>query len=194
MANTPETSTTLLRDIASSAQHARWAEFHSRYEPMMRAFLQSRFPSLDADDVIQEVFVALTKILPNYSYNPKENGFFHNYLTGVVRNKALKALVSKEREELVKKRAAAEMSAATPERDSEYKSWRESIYEIALQQFLADESIQDRTKQVFVRLTVNGEKPEDIARSLGITRASIDNMKARATARLKALVDSLKDL
>ena len=29
---------------------------------MMRSYLQSRFPSLDADDIIQETFVALAKI------------------------------------------------------------------------------------------------------------------------------------
>ena len=29
----PTTSTTLLRDIASSAENARWGEFFSRYEP-----------------------------------------------------------------------------------------------------------------------------------------------------------------
>ncbi len=194
MAKAPETSTTLLRDVASGAQHARWAEFHARYEPMMRAFLLARFPSIDADDVIQEAFAALAKALPKYKYNPKENGHFHNYLTGVARNKALKELAARERERKIKERAAAQMAVQDAIRGDDLKSWRESIYEIALQQFLSDESVHERTKQVFVRLTIDGEKPEAVARSLGITRASVDSMKARATARLRACVESLKHL
>lgn len=49
----PKTSTTLLLDVAQS-QHARWAVFLARYEPMMRTFMRSNFPSLEADDIIQE--------------------------------------------------------------------------------------------------------------------------------------------
>jgi len=46
---TPETSTTLLRDIASSAENARWGEFCARYEPMMRGYLREHFPYVEAD-------------------------------------------------------------------------------------------------------------------------------------------------
>ena len=87
----PDTSTTLLRDVADS-QHARWAVFYSRYQPMMRSYLRARFPAVDADDVIQETFAALVKLLPDYKYDPKKKGSFHNFLTGVLRNKALCAL------------------------------------------------------------------------------------------------------
>ena len=88
----PTTSTTLLRDIAQDAQHARWSEFVTRYRPMMEAFMRERFPSLEADDVIQETLIALCRVLPSYRYAPDEKGHFHNYLTGILRNKALRQL------------------------------------------------------------------------------------------------------
>ena len=50
----PETSTTLLKNLAQDAQHVRWGEFVARYRPMMEAFLRKRFPDLEADDIIQE--------------------------------------------------------------------------------------------------------------------------------------------
>ena len=50
MATIPETSTTLLRDLAQETPHARWDEFVRRYRPMMEAFMQERFPSVEADD------------------------------------------------------------------------------------------------------------------------------------------------
>ena len=188
----PDTSTTLLRDVADS-QHARWAVFHSRYEPMMQAFMRERFPSLDADDIIQETFLALAKVLPRYAYNPKENGHFHNYLTGILRNKALKALAARTRDAKLKERAVGSRVPRDLENDAADKAWRESIYEIALQQLLADDSIHERTKQVFVRLAVDGEKPEAIAASFGIKRGAIDMMKARCIKRLQELVEALRD-
>ncbi len=191
-AGVPDTSTTLLRDVADS-QHARWAVFHSRYEPMMQAFMRERFPSLDADDIIQETFLALAKILPRYAYNPKENGHFRNYLTGILRNKALKALAARTRDEKLKERAV--VGSRVPrdrEGDADYKAWRESIYEIALQQLLLDDSIHERTKQVFVRLAIKGEKSDNVAASLGISRETANRTKERMVERLRNLVDDLK--
>ena len=68
----PETSTTLLRDLAQDSQHARWAEFVERYRPMMEAFMRERFPTVEADDVIQETLIALIETLPVYHYSPEE--------------------------------------------------------------------------------------------------------------------------
>ena len=88
----PETSTTLLRDVAGDSKHARWSEFVDRYRPMMEAYMRERFPSVEADDTIQETLIALIKTFPVYHYSPEEKGSFHNYLTGILRNKALRQL------------------------------------------------------------------------------------------------------
>jgi RNA polymerase sigma factor (sigma-70 family) len=186
-----DTSTTLLRNVADT-QHARWAVFHSRYEPMMRAFIKSRFPSVDADDVIQETFVALARAIPHYTYNPKENGHFRNYLTGILRNKALKALARRQRDSFLNEQAAAEIVGGASANEIDYREWRESVYEIALQQLLADESIHERTKQVFVRLAIDGEKPEAVAESLGIPYNTVIRIRKRAIARLRSYVEAMK--
>lgn len=186
-----DTSTTLLRNVADT-QHARWAVFHSRYEPMMRAFIKSRFPSVDADDVIQETFVALARAIPHYTYNPKENGHFRNYLTGILRNKAIKALACRQRDSFLCEQAAAEIVGGASANEIDYREWRESVYEIALQQLLTDESIHERTKQVFVRLSIDGEKPEAVAESLGIPYNTVIKIKERAIARLRSYVEAMK--
>ena len=84
----PTTSTTLLRDVGSSANNARWGEFVERYHGMMVAYLKANFPSLEAEDIVQETLMALSVIMPNYRYDPEAKGYFHNYLTGILRNKA----------------------------------------------------------------------------------------------------------
>ena len=72
------------------------------------------------------------------------------------------------------------------------QAWREALLEIALQQLMNDESIQSRTRQVFLRVAVNGEKPDDVAAAFGIERNAVDQIKNRMTARLRELVAALE--
>ena len=186
----PTTSTTLLRELAQDSQHARWGEFVARYRPMMEAFMRERFPSLDADDVIQETLIELIRVFPVYRYSPKEKGHFHNYLTGILRHRAFRMMDEERRRE----KLGDDMRGVCPQTaaECEEKEWRESLLEIALQQLLADCSIHERTRLVFARVAVNGEKPEDVAAAFGIERNAVDQMKSRMMARLKELVAALE--
>ena len=190
----PTTSTTLLRDLAQDSQHARWGEFVARYRPMMEAFMRERFPSLDADEVIQETLIELIRVFPVYRYSPGEKGHFHNYLTGVLRHRALRMIGETETRAL-RQRKYAEDAAVDCQRSvasDDDATWRESLMEIALQQLLSDQTVHERTRLVFARIAVNGEKPDDVAASLGITRNAVDQMKSRMKARLKELVAALE--
>ena len=193
MADIPTTSTTLLRDVASDPQHVRWGEFVARYRPMMEAFMRERFPSIDADDVIQETFIALCKVLPSYSYEPDEKGHFRNYLTGILRNKALRRLRKEQKDAEVaaelRRAGGSPLSAADDE-----KGWRESVFELALQRFLADESIADRTKRIFERVAINGESPETVAALFKMKRHAVDQAKSRAMSRLREIVKHLENV
>lgn len=196
----PSTSTTLLRQIGDDARHARWAEFVARYSPMCRHYLRRHFPSLEADDILQETFVALAKALPNYRYDPQEKGHFRNYLAGILRNKALMALRKQKRDQEVLAEYADNMESRRLGGGtggprfcaSAVADWRKSIFEIALQQLLADPSIHDRTKQIFVRTAIKQESPAAVAAALGVSRNVVDQQKRRTLAKFKALVAALK--
>lgn len=211
------TSTTLLRDLARDSQHVRWGEFVARYRPMMESFMRERFPSLDADDAIQETLVAVWAALPSYRYAPEEKGHFHNYLTGILRNKALRQLHKDQRQAEIAEKLREDVSSddrarspVFPERSEPRKrwlqgcapqsaiqaadeqSWREALVEIALQQLMSDESIQSRTRQVFLRVVVNGEKPEAVAAAFGITCNGVYLIKNRMMPRLQKIVAALE--
>ena len=225
MTDIPTTSTTLLRDVAIDSQHVRWIEFVTRYRPMMEAYMRERFTSLDADDVIQETLIAVWAALPSYRHAPEEKGCFHNYLTGILRNKALRQLHKDQRqteiaEEMRRSRGDAPYQSADSGRavaprpplgcrvvDSgravaprppsgmmadDEQSWRETLVEIALQQLMNDESIQSRTRQVFLRVVVNGEKPDNVAAAFGIERNAVDQIKSRMMPRLQKIVADLE--
>ena len=187
--------------------------------------MRERFPSLEADDIIQETLVALCRVLPSYRYAPDEKGHFHNYLTGILRNKALRALLKREQDEALRAdyangeylrgsgtlaasgRARSPSAPQTPHPGRavaprpplefdfiDEQSYRESIFEIALRQFLADDSLADRTKRIFERTAINGETPEAVAASFKMTRHAVDQAKSRAMARLREIVKGLEDV
>ena len=195
MAHIPTTSETLLRDISCDSQHARWGEFSARYRPMMEAYLRENYPHQEADDIIQETLIALVAKLPSYRYVPNETGHFHNYLTGILRRKALRACASaKRRLEVMEDYRNQPEAGQDGIKEAEEKKWRDSVYEIALQQLLADDGVQGRTKQIFLRAAVNGEKPEEVAEAFGITRNSVDQIKSRLIDKLREVIEQLESV
>ena len=193
MSDVPKTSTTLLNELACDTQHARWGEFVARYHPMMLSFMQERFPGLDAEDIIQDTLIALIEIFPVYHYSPEEKGSFHNYLTGILRNKALRQIQRENRrlanlQDYAKEAKATAGNDARPDADSAQKA----RFEIALRQLLADDTVHARTREVFRRVAVNGEKPDAVASDFGITRNAVDQMKNRMMSRLREFVAALE--
>ena len=198
----PTTSKTLLRTLGENARSARWTEFVARYRPMMEAFLANRFPSLvsEADDIVQETLVALVQVLPNYRYSPGETGAFHNYLTGILHHKACARLRAQERkarrDDAARAEAVGKDHAPTPPdtlyAELEKEAWRKAAFEISLRQLLADDSIQERTKQVFIRVAVRGEPIGDVAKAFGIEPNAVSQIRSRMTQRLRATVEALE--
>ena len=188
----PTTSTTLLRDVAASAENARWSELIAIYRPMLVAFLRERFSfaEADCDDLLQETFASLARIIPNYRYDPKHAGRFHNYLTGILRNKAVDRLRSLRREGELKKEAAAEVARQEPT-DDRADEMREAMG-ICLNDFLADETVAALTKQVFLRIAVRGEAVETVMQSLGVTRNQADLIVFRTRKRLRERLAELE--
>ena len=193
MADIPKTSTTLLNELACDTQHARWGEFVARYRPMMLSFMQERFPSLEAEEIKQDTLIALIEIFPVYHYSPEEKGSFHNYLTGILRNKALRQ-IQRENRRLVNLQDYAKEAKATAGNDArpDADSAQKARFEIALRQLLADDTVHARTREVFRRVAVNGEKPDAVASDFGITRNAVDQMKNRMMSRLREFVAALE--
>ena len=192
MSNIPETSTTLLKDLARDSQHARWGEFVARYQPMMESFMSANFPTVDAADAIQETLIALIETFPVYHYVPEEKGSFHNYLTGILRHKALKMLAKESHRSALHEAYAKDAAVGGAASGADDGQWRDALFEIALQQFMADDTVADRTKRIFARVAIDGEKPEAVAKAFGVERNAVDQIKSRSMARLRELVAALE--
>ena len=189
----PKTSISLLKALSGDASSVRWTEFYNKYEGPMRAFLQAHFPTVEADDMIQETLIALVKCLPSYRYVPDEHGYFHNYLMGIVKHKALDAIRRQKARTVIETQLKEEAQERmkhfqAPNDDAEEAAWKNAAKEAALEQLLADDSIALTTREVFRHVALMHEPPTDVARQFGITRNNVDQIKARLIARLKDLI------
>ena len=189
MADIPKTSVTLLKALAGDSASSRWAEFCRVYEEPMRGFLRVNFPSLEPEDVIQETLLVLVKKLPNYSYTPDERGHFRCYLMGILKHKAIDALRVRAREAQLREddRLRIEMEY----HPAEDTSWRNAAMETAIAQLMTDNSITSSTRQIFEHVALLHESPESVAARFGVTRNNVDQIKARLTKRLAAIVARL---
>ena len=71
-------------------------------------------------------------------------------------------------------------------------AFNDAVFELALRELLADPAIRGQTKQVFIRVAVNGEKPATVAEAFGVTRNAVDQIKNRLVTKLKAIAEGLK--
>ena len=196
MSTIPPTSVTLLKALSNDATSVRWTEFHDKYAGAMRAYLQAKFPTVEADDVIQETFVALMKCLPHYRYLPDEHGYFHNYLIGIVKHKAEDALRRQASHKAIitiiaEEEKEREKQFPKPNDSAEEAVWRNAAKETALRQLLADDSILPSTREIFRHVALMHEKPADVARRFGVSRNNVDQIKARMITRLKDLISAM---
>lgn len=189
----PITSRKLLAAIGNGPGATRWIEFFHKYTPGLRDYATRHFPSLEADDLIQDTFLVLVKRLKTYQYDPKAKGAFHNYLTGILRFLAIDRLRDKDRETASRKRLADDPTAQSPSKAPfSIDGWKKSAYEIALRRFLADPRVQPQTKEIFKRVAIRGEEPETVATDFGLTRNAVDQIKDRTIRRLKVIVAELE--
>jgi RNA polymerase sigma factor (sigma-70 family) len=212
----PTTSETLLKAIGEDIGSRRWGEFVRKYRPMMKGYLKKNYPGLEADDIIQETLMALAKVLPKYVYEPEAKGPFHNYLTGILSNKAADSMRFRDRvgrndEAYARARVdAGEVTMGTEEDAGEeatrvpvlavpgeapgttVEEWKMAVVNIGLRE-LRCERKEDRQWQAFWRTELAGEDMSAVAKSLGMKRDAVYKTRERMKKRLAEIVKGLMD-
>lgn len=189
----PDTSSSLLKAVSADSRSARWSEFVERYRPMMVGYLKAKYGDVECDDILQETFVALSQALPNYRYDPEETGSFHAYLAAVLHHKACDALRRRQRQDELKQKAMTDPTFSKESGDVA-TNLQTAMFKIALQQVLADESILERNRRMFVEVAINGRTPTEVANMFGVARNNVDQVKARMVKLLQERVSEVSRL
>ena len=71
-----ETSLSLLQQMRQCPEKEAWERLHRLYEPLIRKWLMRyELQSNDADDVTQEVLLAISKDIEAFDHNGREGAF-----------------------------------------------------------------------------------------------------------------------
>ncbi len=181
------THASILERIAEGDRQA-WQAFHERYAEMIRGFAgrQGLQPS-DCEDVVQEVFLALSQALPKFSYDPAR-GKFRGYLKTLVlheiyrRNRLNRGHVPLEDVEA----AIADLDAGAATDEAWEAEWRD--YHVRLALARVEREFQARHVQAFRLHALAGRDVDSTAEAVGLSTHQVYKAKQRILRRMREFI------
>lgn len=177
------TQTALLKRIGEHDDDA-WAEFCDRYQDLIRNVARRRgLQDADCDDALQNVLLALTKSMPNFTYDP-EKGKFRSYLKTVV----LHAILPKSRQNSPPVSLEDYDAAAG---DAEFEriwedEWRQ--YHVLHAMATIESEFNEVDQRAFHLYAMDGRDATVTAAELHMTVDQVYQAKSRIFKRLKQVV------
>ncbi|MBI5764015.1 MAG: sigma-70 family RNA polymerase sigma factor [Planctomycetes bacterium] len=185
---------TLLARIANPGDAEAWPEFCAKYEEMIRAFARRQgVMGANADDIVQDVLMSLSKAMPGFEYRP-EKGKFRSYLkTVVVRS------IYRWRERESGEARAQDVDEISRAADNDEalsvvweEEWRQHHLRRAMRMIQAEFNAADLA--CFQAYVVDGEGAAEVASRMGMTTSHVYDAKYRILNRLRAVVaDQIED-
>lgn len=174
-----------------------WPEFLEIYEKAIYWFARGRgLQDADAWDVTQEVLAAVDEKIGSWDHDSSK-GKFRGWLFRVARNIAVDKVVEQS------KKAAASGDSRVAQMLSEFpddQRERSSVFQMEYRRSLliwAGEQIKpdfsEKSWAAFLLTSVEGRKPEVVAKELGMTPGGIYTAKFRIVSRIKKLVEKFEE-
>jgi len=187
MATEDSTHPSLLWRIASSPEQSSWEEFSSRYGLLIHSYCQrAGLAADDREELLQEVFQALLRSLPNFRYD-KAKGGFRAYLRQVVRNQAIALSKRRLADPLPLHPDHEEFLAGKEDPDEIWEEeWRKHHLREAFERL--ERETPPEKMRVF-RLYALEKKPvEEVASSCGCSETMVYKTKSLLMARMRKIV------
>jgi RNA polymerase sigma-70 factor (ECF subfamily) len=183
------TPVSLLKRLRQPGQAAAWAEFVELYTPVLFAWARRLgMRAEDAADLVQEVFTALVRRLPEFEYDRDKS--FRKWLHTVMLNK-WRDLGRRRSLPAGNQAALDELPGAASPHALEEAEYRQLLVTRALEIMRAD--FEPATWQACWELVAEGRPAADVARELGLSANVVYLAKGRVLRRLRAELDGLLD-
>lgn len=191
--NSTSISFLALLQHANDAHH--WDQLVHVYSPLIRAWVRRYdVQEADVDDLVQEVFIAVSKELKSFNHNGRP-GAFRAWMRTILVNRLRNFWRARGRRPTVggdsdlERRleqledAASEMSAI----------WNQQHDAHVAKQLLdlAEPGFESTTWKAFTRVALEGARPDVVAQELGISRNAVFIAKSRVLRRLREQADGL---
>lgn len=192
------TSLTLLARLQADDGSDAWQRLFDLYQPLLIGWLKKYdVQSTDAEDLAQEVLLAVSKSLPSYKHNGRA-GAFRAWLRTILVNRLRNFWRSRDRNPRPLAGSSIEQRLAQLEDPASAMSqlWNQQHDRHVLKRLLeiARGEFSSQTWNIFTRVAIRGEKADLVARETGVSLNAVFIAKSRVLSKLRAesagLVDS----
>lgn len=184
----PETRRSLLVRLCDASQHEAWEEFTEIYEPLIyRLARKGGLQHADAQDLTQDVFVAVNKAIDRFDPS-LEKGSFRGWLFRIARNLMINFLTRQKGPRGTGDTGIQQLLNQEPTGDGKATTlfeieYRREVFRWAAQR--VRQCFQEDTWRAFWLTGVEGESIEDVANALSKTTGAIRIARCRVLTRLK---------
>lgn len=185
------TSATLLQRLRQSDDRVAWNQFIELYTPLLLFWARKAgLQGADAEDLVQEVLLALLAELPAFRYDPAKS--FRSWLRTVTLNRWRNRRRSAGRDRLtLDQQVLDDQAVADPLVNFWETEYRQHLLRIALDRIQAE--FQPATWQAYMLTAVEGQPVPEVAEQLNLSVGAVYVARSRVLARLRELIEGLLD-
>lgn len=194
MAEMPSTRPSLLVRIRNAEDDRAWGQFLELYGPLIYQYGRRRgLQDADAADLTQEVLSAVAAGARQLDYDPGR-GSFRGWLFTLAHHKLHDLLARQRRPGQGQGNSAAqELLEQQPAREEALwdEEYEHRLFAWAAEQVRSD--FTDSTWQAFRKTAVEGKGAREVAEELGLSVGAVYIAKSRVQARLKELIQQVRE-
>ena len=192
----PETSHSLIARVKDLGDGTAWAEFLGIYQPVVFRMARRRgLQDADAQDVIQQVFLSISKSIEGWVPSDLQPPF-RAWLTTIARNAITKALTRRPRDAATGSTSMVDLLEAQPDPQETtaeiLAEARKELVRWATEQIRSEFS--EATWNAFWRTAIEGVPIAEVAKSTGRSAGAVYVARYRVIARLKEKVLEVSQL
>lgn len=189
------TSLSLLNRLCESPESETWDRLVELYAPLLKAWLRKYdVQASDADDLVQEVLVAVSKGLGKFKHEGHV-GAFRGWLKAILVNRLRNFWRARDRHPQAGLRSDIdEQLTQLGDPASELSQiWNREHDQYVLRQLLmlAEPHFAPTTWKAFCRVAFDGERADVVAKELEITLNAVFIAKSRVLSRLRQEAEGL---
>lgn len=190
-----ETSLSLLTRLRRSPESETWNRLVDLYAPLLRSWLRKYdVQDADADDLVQEVLLAVSKDLGKFEHSGQP-GAFRGWLKAILVNRLRNFWRARDRRpQATRDTDIDERLAQLDDPTSEMSQvWNRQHDQYVLRQLLAlaEPHFAADTWRAFCRVALDGARADVVAKELGVSLNAVFIAKSRVLSRLRQEAEGL---
>ncbi len=192
MSSPPETRPSLIRRLGDTEDANAWEEFFAIYGPLVYRFARRKgFQHADAENIVQDVMVAVGKAVDSWEPNPRR-GRFRTWLFRIARNLMINFLVRPKYQlkgsgdTRVMKWIEEQPDCSLEETEAFEHEYRKEVFRWAASR--VKQSVSQNHWNAFWLSSVEGLPIAELATKLGISVGAIYIARSRIIVKIKEQV------